>query len=126
MDIYNLKKKRGRKPSGVSKARKQKKIYFSDEEWSKIKVLSLECSMGCSEYIRKRALGYKPMVFDPELRAELFKIRTDIVKLFTAIHSQDFPGSSRLDLLFQTDFLMKWTGGVDKELKFIDKLINLL
>ena len=81
---FKPQKRRGRKSisdGAISHARKQHKIYLSDEEWSTIGDHSRALEMRRADYIRNVALGYKPLPPDRECRAEVMNATMDPTNL---------------------------------------------
>ena len=110
---FKSQKKRGRKSisdGAISHARKQHKIYLSDEEWSTIGDHSRALEMRRADYIRNVALGYKPLPPDREFREELMKVRMDLKNLFIFINSRHWSESERQQRLAEVGVFKKIYG----------------
>ena len=125
---FKPQKRRGRKSisdGAISHARKQHKIYLSDEEWSTIGDHSRALEMRRADYIRNVALGYKPLPPDREFREELMKVRMDLKNLFIFINSRHWSESERQQRLAEVGVFKRWTEAVfKKEIEFLDKWIK--
>lgn len=127
---FHLPKKRGRKSiadGAESHARKQRKIYLSEEEWMTITRKSTELDRRCADYIRDVALGYKPLPPDPEFRKELMRVRMDLKNLFAFVNSRNWSDEEREKRLAETDIFIPCTKAIfEKEIKFLEKWIKRL
>ena len=121
-------KKRGRKSisdGAVSHARKQRKIYLSNEEWKEIGERSRALNMRRADYIRKTVLAYKPLPPDSEFRQELMRVRMDIKNLFSFISTRNWTANERQQRLAEAGVFIPWTQAIfKKEIDFLDRWIN--
>lgn len=125
---YKPKKKRGRKSiadGAESHARKQHKIYLSDDEWKLISEKSAALSMNRAEFIREVCLGYKPLPPDPEFRKEMLRVRMDLKNHFNFVNAQRWTEEERRKKLAEAEFFCPWTEEIyNKEIKFLDEWIK--
>lgn len=104
----------------VDKKRRGHKIYFSPDEWKRVVAKADWVKRESSVYVREVALGYKPVVPDPEFRHELMRCRDDIKKLFSFLKRQGLAQEERLNYISQLPFLRRWIMAVEKILDFLD------
>lgn len=127
---FKIQKKRGRKSisdGAVSKARKQHKIYLSDDEWNDIGKYSRALKMRRADYIRKVALEYKPMAPDPEFRKALMAVRMDLKNYFSFVKSRSWSDKERQQRLAEANVFTTWTDKIfNQEINFLDEWIKRL
>lgn len=124
-EIIKQKRRYKRTDEDVSpKKRWPHKIYFSDDEWRRVVAKADWLNRETSVYVREVALGYKPVVPDPEFRHELWRCRDDIKKLFGFLSGLRLVEEKRYEYISIRPFLEKWTAGVEKILTFLDKWIK--
>ena len=103
-----------------SKGRPIRHIRMSDEEWNFARQNARLCNKQTSTYIRNLATGYRPMVFDPELKYQLNKVRTDILQLSKRLAG--LSDEARILIMGEEEYQKKWFAAVQIELDFIDDL----
>ena len=122
----NRRGRRSIKNGAVSKARKKHQIAFSESEWREISKYARQTNRSCAAYIREVATKHRPMLPDPQMKSELMKIRTDIIRLWGFLESRSWSQEVRIKMMSELNFLRQWTNGVIAELNWIDKWIKRL
>jgi hypothetical protein len=103
-----------------SKERKIRHIRMSDDEWKFATENARLCHKHTSTYIREIATGYRPMTPDPQLKIQLAKSRTDIIRLSKKLAG--LSDENRKLVMGELEYQIQWFNAVQIILNFIDDL----